>query len=66
MGALHAQTTVSINPKTQRYVGGVSLLDRNKFFQLHDAAGDADAQQFYNLISISDGENTVTRRVIKK
>ncbi|MBD0401541.1 T9SS type A sorting domain-containing protein [Flammeovirga sp. EKP202] len=44
---LQAQTTVNINPKVQRYIGNVSELERNKYFNLHSNSGDADVKKFF-------------------
>ena len=42
-----AQTTVTINQNVQRYIGGVSQLDRTKFFNLHSNNYDTELNQFY-------------------
>ncbi|KXX69416.1 hypothetical protein [Flammeovirga sp. SJP92] len=43
----NGQTTVNINPKVQRFIGNVSELERNKYFNLHGGAKDADIIKFY-------------------
>lgn len=41
--------TVKLDPTIQRYIGGVSDLDRAKYFTLHSAnSTDAELVQFYN------------------
>ncbi|NME66753.1 PKD domain-containing protein [Flammeovirga aprica] len=42
------QTTVKINPKVQRFIGNVSELERNKYFNLHSSGNDADVRQFFS------------------
>ncbi|MBD0403752.1 carbohydrate-binding protein [Flammeovirga sp. EKP202] len=43
-----AQTTATINHKVRRYIGGVSSLDRTKFFNLHSNWKDTELNQFYS------------------
>ncbi|WP_063851056.1 carbohydrate-binding protein [Flammeovirga sp. SJP92] len=43
-----AQTTATINHKVRRYIGGVSSLDRSKFFNLHSNWKDSELNKFYN------------------
>ncbi|MEO0795270.1 MAG: carbohydrate-binding protein [Verrucomicrobiota bacterium] len=41
--------TVNLDPTIQRFIGGVSDLDRSKYFTLHSSnSTDADLVQFYN------------------
>ncbi|ANQ51878.1 carbohydrate-binding protein [Flammeovirga sp. MY04] len=44
---------VFIEHQVQRYVGGVSLLDRSKFFNLHSNSRDTELNQFYNDYNVS-------------
>ncbi|NLR93365.1 T9SS type A sorting domain-containing protein [Flammeovirga agarivorans] len=51
----NAQTKVTINHKTQRFIGGVSELNRNKFFNLHAKANDAELNAFYEEYNVGQG-----------
>ncbi|MBU2912642.1 carbohydrate-binding domain-containing protein [Reichenbachiella agariperforans] len=50
-----AQTSVSISPKVQRYVGSVSQLDRTKYFNIHATNNDSDFTSFYNDYNVGKG-----------
>mmetsp|Transcript_2568 Transcript_2568/g.8611 ORF Transcript_2568/g.8611 Transcript_2568/m.8611 type:complete len:1123 (-) Transcript_2568:414-3782(-) len=48
--------TVTIDPMTQRFIGGVSELDRSKFFKLHSGdTSDPDLLRFYEDYGVSPG-----------
>jgi len=49
--------TVEIDPSCQRFIGGVSELDRTKFFSIHDGASDADALAFRNDYNVTGGRD---------
>lgn len=51
---LHAQTTVvEIQPGIKRSIGGVSLLDRGKYFTMHSRGQDAEHQAFYEEYNVT-------------
>ncbi|WP_066630472.1 carbohydrate-binding protein [Labilibacter marinus] len=52
---LFSQTNVTISPKVQRYVGGVSSLDRSKFFTIHSTGDDAQHTALYNDYDVYKG-----------
>ena len=51
-----AQTRATIDLSCQKYVGGVSSLDRSKFFTIHSQSrSDTDIQRFMNEYGVSYG-----------
>ena len=54
--SLIAQTTnVQIDMNVQRYIGGVSELDRTKFFTIHDTGFDAEQTKLRNDYNVTGG-----------
>ncbi|MBX2874878.1 MAG: T9SS type A sorting domain-containing protein [Saprospiraceae bacterium] len=52
--SLQAQNTqVDINPNVKRSIGGVSLLDRGKYFNMHSRGQDAEHQAFYQEYNVN-------------
>lgn len=47
--------TITIDHKTQRFLGNVSDLDRSKYFTLHGGFGDSDIKTFYKDYNVSPG-----------
>ena len=45
---VHGQTTVKVNTSVQRFIGNVSEIERNKYFNLHSNSRDQDLNNFYN------------------
>ncbi len=50
-----AQVNVTIDPTTQRVLGGVSKLDRSKFFNIHSGGDDAEHTALYNDYNVGQG-----------
>jgi len=50
-------TTVEIDPSCQRFINGISELDRTKFFSVHDSALDADGIAFRNDYNVTGGRD---------
>jgi len=49
--------TVTIDHSTQRFLGTISELDRNKYFVLHSAASDTELDEFYKTYNVSKGRS---------
>ncbi len=47
--------TVSVDLETQRYVGDVSALDRDKYFNIHDGGADQDVATFQSDYDVGLG-----------
>ncbi|WP_066314095.1 RICIN domain-containing protein [Aquimarina aggregata] len=47
--------TVTIDYKTQKFLGNISQLDRTKYFTLHDNSNDTDSKKFYADFNVSPG-----------
>lgn len=51
---MQAQNTqVQIRPNVKRNIGGVSLLDRGKYFNMHSRGQDAEHQDFYQKYNVT-------------
>jgi hypothetical protein len=49
------EISVQINPKCERFIGGVSALDRTKYFSVHDTGSDSDQTKFRNDYNVTGG-----------
>jgi hypothetical protein len=47
--------TVQVDLNCERYIGGVSELDRTKYFSIHDAGTEADKLAFRNEYNVTGG-----------
>lgn len=53
--AQNVEVTLDFN--TQRYIGGISELDRSKFFNIHSTDNDTEANTFYNDYNVGLGRS---------
>jgi beta porphyranase A C-terminal/Porphyranase catalytic subdomain 1/Secretion system C-terminal sorting domain len=52
----YAQSSnVKIDAKILRFIGGVSLLDRSKYFNLHDGVSGTEENNFYATYNVNQG-----------
>ncbi len=52
-GLQSQSTVVEIHPGVKRSIGGISLLDRGKYFNVHSRGQDAEHQAFYQEYNVS-------------
>lgn len=55
LNAYAQNNAVQINMNCQRYIGGVSELDRNKYFSVHDTGNDAEQAAFRKNYNVTGG-----------
>jgi hypothetical protein len=53
--SVYAQSTVKVDTKVKRFIGGVSLLDRTKYFNLHDGDNGTEENTFLATYNVGQG-----------